>query len=334
MKDKNQAGAWIPVFKTGRWTDSGGRSRSWTAGDLDGIAQSYDSKRHEAPVVIGHPEDNSPAWGWVESLKREGDILYAKLRDLVPEFVDMLGRRLFKKRSISLYPDMTLRHIGFLGAAPPAVKGLPDISFCDEGASLIEFDESRMSDERGLLRRLKELLREALYEGEDDSGKMREDAGVPAGLVDKDEASAFSEKEAALKAAIEAKEAELRKARQERDKAEISSFCERLLKEGRLTPAMMKMGMGIGGFMEAVSSIETAWDFKEAEGKETPLGFFKSFLSSLPIAVEFCEKAGGGFQGEAGGVERLVSSYMEENRLSYRDAVIALSKEHPELFKR
>lgn len=120
---------WIAIFKTGKHTDSAGIERDWNVGDLDEIISQYKPGEHEAPVVIGHPADNAPAYGWVEALKREGEILYARFKNLVPEFVDMVKRGLFKKRSIALYPDLTLRHVGFLGAMPPAVKGLPDVNF-------------------------------------------------------------------------------------------------------------------------------------------------------------------------------------------------------------
>lgn len=122
---------WVAVFRAGTWTDSAGRTRQWTVQDLDRIVESYDPAQNEAPVVIGHPKDNAPAYGWVERLKRDGEILWAKLKDLAPEFREWLERKVYKKRSISLYPDGTLRHVGFLGAAPPAVKGLPDPAFRD-----------------------------------------------------------------------------------------------------------------------------------------------------------------------------------------------------------
>jgi hypothetical protein len=92
-------------------------------------------------VVVGHPKDNAPAYGWVESLKRDGEVLWAKLKDIVPEFREWLDKKLYKKRSISLYPDGSLRHVGFLGAVPPAVKGLPDPAFRnDGGADVTEID--------------------------------------------------------------------------------------------------------------------------------------------------------------------------------------------------
>lgn len=118
---------WIEVFKAGTQTDSAGNQREWTEADLQSIAAKYnDQQAHEAPVTIGHPLDNSPAYGWVDALKAVGGTLYAKFRDLQSDFVQMVNEKRFPKRSIALYDDGLLRHIGFLGAAPPAVKGMPD----------------------------------------------------------------------------------------------------------------------------------------------------------------------------------------------------------------
>lgn len=130
---------WIEVFRAGEHTDSSGNSREWNRGDLEEIVAQYNSKKHEAPVVVGHPKENAPAFGWVEGLKTDGKVLYAKLKQLVPEFIDAVKKGMYKKRSISLYPDLTLRHIGFLGAMPPAVKGLADIAFNENNAITMEF---------------------------------------------------------------------------------------------------------------------------------------------------------------------------------------------------
>lgn len=139
---------WIAIFRTGTHTDSSGRPREFTKEDLDRMVEKYVPSSHEAPVVIGHPKDNAPAFGWVETIKREGEILYARLKDLVPEFVDMVRRGLFKKRSISLYPDDTLRHIGFLGANPPAVKGLPDVAFKGDESTLSLYEFASTEEEK------------------------------------------------------------------------------------------------------------------------------------------------------------------------------------------
>lgn len=131
---------WFAIFKTGKHTDSAGNTREWTEADLDVIVAKYDPQKHEAPIVIGHPASNAPAFGWIEKLKRVGDTLYAYPKQLAQEFVEMVNKGLFKKRSISLYPDGTLRHVGFLGAQPPAVKGLPDVQFAEGEPQTLESD--------------------------------------------------------------------------------------------------------------------------------------------------------------------------------------------------
>ncbi|MRR56956.1 MAG: hypothetical protein EG824_01905 [Deltaproteobacteria bacterium] len=153
-------GKWIEVFRAGKQTDSAGGTREWTESDLDKIVANYNGQAdHEAPVVVGHPEHNSPAFGWVESLKREGKILYAMFKDVLPEFTDAVGKKLYKKRSISLYPDLTLRHIGFLGGMPPAVKGLADIAFRDKGEAItVEFSDWRMSTLGRIIMKIRDYL--------------------------------------------------------------------------------------------------------------------------------------------------------------------------------
>lgn len=123
------------IFKTGTHTSSNGTTKTYTEADLDNIVKSYNPKEHEAPIVIGHPKNNSPAFGWVESVKRVGNKLYAKAKDLLPEFVELLKKGVYKKRSISLDNEGKLVHVGFLGGKAPAVKGLADIKFSADSDS-------------------------------------------------------------------------------------------------------------------------------------------------------------------------------------------------------
>jgi len=124
---------WKEVFKAGKHTDANGNEREWSSEDIDTIIAKYNNQlpdeKHEAPVVIGHPVNNSPAYAWVESLKKDGETLLAKFTQIDPEFEQLIKEGRYKKVSIALYPDMMLRHIGFLGAIPPAVKGLKDSEF-------------------------------------------------------------------------------------------------------------------------------------------------------------------------------------------------------------
>jgi hypothetical protein len=134
---------WKEVFRTGEQTDANGNTKNWTETDLDMIVAKYNNQnpdgRHDAPVVIGHPVNNSPAYAWVQELKRAGNTLFAKFTQIEPQFEDLIKEGRFKKVSIALYPDMMLRHVGFLGAIPPAVKGLKDSQF-SENKQFISFD--------------------------------------------------------------------------------------------------------------------------------------------------------------------------------------------------
>lgn len=131
------------VFSSGTHTDSAGNTKQWTTQDLLDIANKYNEQSaHEAPVVLGHPTTDGPAYGWVKRLYVEGTKLMAEFKDMANNFTDWMKQGLYKKTSIALYPDKLLRHIGFLGATPPAVKGLKDVEFkSDEQFTTVEFSD-------------------------------------------------------------------------------------------------------------------------------------------------------------------------------------------------
>ncbi len=54
---------WIEIFLTGKHTDSAGKTRTWTRDDLNQAVNNH-STDDPAPAVLGHPEDDSPAYGW------------------------------------------------------------------------------------------------------------------------------------------------------------------------------------------------------------------------------------------------------------------------------
>ncbi|MCK9210343.1 MAG: hypothetical protein M0P61_05835 [Ignavibacteriaceae bacterium] len=138
------------ILKTGSFTNSQGKEVNFSQSDLEKIASSYDPTISEAPIVIGHPKSNDPAYGWIDSLNVNGDKLIASASKIVPEFLNAVKEGLFKKRSVSLNPDNSLRHVGFLGAALPAVKGLADLQFEDSREeNIIEFSSVATNEVEG-----------------------------------------------------------------------------------------------------------------------------------------------------------------------------------------
>lgn len=133
---------------------------------LKEIHESYDAEIYEAPLVIGHPKSDLPAFGWVKSLELEGEILFANIDETRAEIEQSVRDGLYRNISAAFYPPEAsgnptpekwhLRHIGLLGAQPPAVKGLAKVEFAEGD----EF-ESFSTENSGEVSRLEsELLAE------------------------------------------------------------------------------------------------------------------------------------------------------------------------------
>lgn len=313
---------WIEVFKTGTHTDSSGQEKTWTEEDLDKIASQYDPKKHEAPLVIGHPKDNSPAYGWVEELKREGSNLVAKIKPTVQEFIDWIKNGLYKKISIALYGDNTLRHIGFLGGTPPAIKGLKMPEFTDGDFSEYELEIVVKKEEKKIEKKTEvkkmEIDEKAFKELEEKvktleaQSKSYEDA-----IKDKDTkiielGNRTSETQAKLR------------------KAEHEKIVDGLIGEGKLFPVHKD---------RTLKNLELYYqegnqEFAE-KGTRTEFEAYKEELSKQEKLIEFKEIATKGKAKESGGDwEKKIDEYMEKNKgVSYADAMKVVSKKHPELFK-
>lgn len=143
---------WLPVFKVGEHTDSGGHTDEWTIDDLNRIVELYNNQPaeqyHQAPITKGHPENDEPSYGWVGELKRVGPVLYARFEDVDPQFLADVRAGKFRYRSIALYENLLLRHIAFLGAVPPAVKGLGPALMNEDfaGTTGVGVDEQTFDD--------------------------------------------------------------------------------------------------------------------------------------------------------------------------------------------
>ena len=131
-------GQWIEIFKAGRHTSDSGHPFAFSTEDVSDIAAGYSAARHEAPLVIGHPETDAPAQGWVSTLQATPDgRLLARAHQVDSDFADSIKNCRYKKRSASFYAPnnpsnpnpgkWSLRHVGFLGAKPPAVGGMADL---------------------------------------------------------------------------------------------------------------------------------------------------------------------------------------------------------------
>lgn len=114
---------WFEVLKAGTWTDSKGQVVTFSAADLQEMADNQ-AKLGKVPSVIGHPKATDPAYAW-NTLKHEGGVLYAKSEDINPEFAACVDSGAYRNRSVRVFLDpqhgKRVDHIGWLGAQRPAI---------------------------------------------------------------------------------------------------------------------------------------------------------------------------------------------------------------------
>ena len=357
MQDNNHA---IHIFRPGRHTSMQGATIDFGEGDLIATAKAYDPTRHEAPLVIGHPRADAPAWGWVGGLTADEGGLFATPRQLDPAFAEMVRAGRFKKVSASFYtPDSPhnpvpgvyyLRHVGFLGAQPPAVKGLAPVPVnfaegdTEEGCVSFDFAESP-----GLLRWLADLFRGLREYVVEKDGTEMADRAIPSyavsGLQEMAAASAAQAAEIPAFAENLPPKKEHTMQKQETPPAENIDFAEtkaradelerkvayltgiarkerasrvvdKVLADGRLTPAQ---SVGLADFMAGLDE-EGTFDFAEDGGKTTsmsPAAFMAAFLERLPKQVDFSEAAPGGEEApdtSSNDIAQRALAYCEEMR--------------------
>jgi len=293
---------WIEIFRGGRQTDGMGREHD---GDeiIDKAVNTFNAAEHEPPLVVGHPKDNSPAFGWVQELKtavKDGvKVLLAKFRQVVPEFAELVKQGVYKKRSAAFYPDGRLRHVGFLGAAPPAVKGLADLKFEDFGTSFAAFDFEDGQSVRHFT------------EADIEAARAEAAASERRKLM-----AEFAEKE--------------RRAKREAQNRELSEWCDQLVSQGKIAPAWVRMG--IKEFCQKLDN-EEVYEFSEYSGG-TKLEWFKNFIAALPKLIEFREIASRDrdITGASEKFEQLVSKKLKANpAISYSAAFTEVQEENRDL---
>lgn len=138
----------LHIFRQGCHLAMNGETACFSESDLAACARAYDPGRYLSPLVLGHPDSNGPAYGHVVKLDAtEGD-LFAEV-DPAPALRALVQAGRFKFLSASFWRPhspgnpapgaLSLRHVGFLGAMPPAVKGLAPVELGEYAESLIDF---------------------------------------------------------------------------------------------------------------------------------------------------------------------------------------------------
>lgn len=283
--------ATLQIFRAGTHIDSAGQARTFVEADIAASASAYDPALHEAPLVVGHPATDDPAYGWVASLLVVDSALEAAPRNVDPEFAALVAAERFNRISSSFFlPDAPsnpvpgvyyLRHVGFLGAAAPAVKGLrkPSFNLSDEaGTVTVEFSiPDAGATGRSPVPHEVSFVSEAQTQAAGSTGQTVDHAA---------RATALETENARLKAALDAE-----RARQER--AELTAFAEKLIAGGRLLP---RDKPGVVEFLAAIPLAQNLEFASAADGQPVKTGvraWALDFLNRLPVQIDYAERSAG-----------------------------------------
>lgn len=135
----------MEIFRAGDYGDRG----VYGEADLDAMAATYDPAKHEAPATLDHAKEG-PAYGWISRAWREGQSLFAAVRNVPKTLAVAIQNGRYGKRSAEIYRNGIkgisegkpyLRAVSFLGAQVPVVKGMSPLpSLMSEAAAFSEFD--------------------------------------------------------------------------------------------------------------------------------------------------------------------------------------------------
>ncbi|HVY33555.1 MAG TPA: hypothetical protein VG960_03955, partial [Caulobacteraceae bacterium] len=154
MQDK------IEIFRPGTHRAENGQSYTFTEADVAAIAGAYDPAVFASPLVLGHPKTDDPAWGWVAGLSiNAAGVLVATHEKVAAEFAEGVDAGRYRKVSAAFYAPEDpanptpgawyLRHVGYLGAQAPAVKGL-QAAFAADAAEGVAFADAAFPTSWGL----------------------------------------------------------------------------------------------------------------------------------------------------------------------------------------
>lgn len=134
-RQKNMVMKTFQIFSAGTFTSMSGKTLNFSESDIATMAASYSAATRPANLVIGHPSNDLPAYGTVKKLFDKGGRLYA-IADVGNTLIDLVTAGFYRKVSASFMPiaragNWYLRHVGFLGAMPPSVKGMDSLKFSE-----------------------------------------------------------------------------------------------------------------------------------------------------------------------------------------------------------
>jgi hypothetical protein len=315
----------LAIFKAGTHRAENGRTYTFSEGDVAAIAAAYDPSLHQAPSVLGHPKNSAaPAWGWAGKLEAEDGVLFAEGEQIDQAFAEGVDAGRYRFVSAAFYDTADpanpkpgvryLRHVGFLGAQPPAIKGLGPAFNETAGADFIAFGQADGFWAKDLFRGLRDWIidkfdletadkvlptyaidnvdrsdKPAFAEAAvtTDDGAAEAAALARAAELDAREA-AVAVREAAATSRDQAAFAESAAAGHAANRVEDAALVDQLVAGGKLPPGHADDVKSVLGVLAGDTTISFA------EGEPSARDRLRTLLGGLGEVIQFAELAPGG----------------------------------------
>jgi hypothetical protein len=364
----------LEIFRTGQQTDVSGRTWNFTEADMQAAVAAYDPTLFAAPLVVGHPTLNDPAYGWVNKLEIKDGLITAEPKDVEAQFAALVNEGRFPKMSASWFPPghsanpkpegWYLRHVGFLGAAAPALPGLKPASFAADDKDVVTFDFAASHADNALwsLSRLARSMRDwmigkfgleeadqvipdyVVRDVETANTQAMSDSTVMPGfaaptetdnkpVADNTAAADFAAREndlAAREAALLAREQQAAVLEQQTQAAsrtaEFASFAEQLITTGKLLPREKDALVAFMAHIPADSVVSFAAEDGEMTTPNSK-AWFQGFMQSLPARVPYGE-SGAADNTESASFAAPAGYQVNPERLELHNKALAYQAQH------
>lgn len=321
----------LHLLRAGRFLDSKGQLVTVTENDLKELAAGYDPALREAPLVIGHPESDKPAYGWVSKLNTKPDGLHGDPIQVSSQFADLVRRGSYKKISVAMYgrehPNnptpgkLYLRHVGFHGAQPTAVSGLrnPEFADGDEPDMVLDVALSELADVspfvfgsiarslRGLrdwiisrdgLETANQVLSEYNIENiSEEETRLRnadqpEEEATMTGLTEQELNTRNTDLDS-REAELARREAALADGEKSRQRETLKADITKLADAGKILPVDIEPLVALSEQVAGVESATVSFAEGNATKTQDTTAWLAEFLERLPVQVDYRERGAG-----------------------------------------
>lgn len=357
MSKKNKD---FEVLRAGKFVDANGNKVTISESDLAELSETFDPDLWKSPYVYGHPKDDDPAQGYPESFYVKGKKLFSKPGKLFADFKEALKEGKYSKISLSIFHrnspanptpgKLYVRHVGFLGAVPPAVSGLANVELSDKPTDHFEIELSYGDRvQNHIFRRIRDFIiekfsleeadkvipdyeiqsiiesqaREDAKEDESHRNQFKEPNPNEDNQMTKEEIEKLQTDLAAANTKITTLEAENKQLKKDASEAaekarikDINDFCEQAIKDKHILPADKDHHVAI---MTAMPTNEIEF----GESKTNPLQMYKDNLTKKQVNLDLNEKSEQdefSSPAERDDESRKIQAYADKHDISFSEA--------------